>query len=166
MEICPTFYLCSRGWVEAVFTEALGEEVEVELVQAMGKGDECCEFSVTVQESGLKMRVKIHMEVFVASQLLSRSQRTFTAEDLRVEIRRLFGDARPGVDTQISAHCVANAPKNAGTVHNYLWRLGHGLYRVFEPARDLPHSSRRRAGHAPHTEDVPMEYRFLLTRGI
>jgi predicted hydrocarbon binding protein len=32
--------------VEAVFTEALGEEAEVELVQAIGRGDECCEFVV------------------------------------------------------------------------------------------------------------------------
>lgn len=42
----PTFCLCSRGWVKAVFTEALGQEVEVELVQAIGRGDECCEFVV------------------------------------------------------------------------------------------------------------------------
>ena len=42
----PTLCLCSRGWVKAVFTEALGEEVEVELVQAIGRGDECCEFMV------------------------------------------------------------------------------------------------------------------------
>ena len=42
----PTFCLCSRGWVKAVFTEALGEEVEVELLQAIGRGDECCEFVV------------------------------------------------------------------------------------------------------------------------
>jgi len=42
----PTFCLCSRGWVKAVFGEALGEEVDVELLQAIGRGDECCEFLV------------------------------------------------------------------------------------------------------------------------
>lgn len=42
----PTFCLCSRGCVKALFTEALGEEVEVELVQPIGRGDECCEFVV------------------------------------------------------------------------------------------------------------------------
>ena len=42
----PTFCLCSRGWVKAVVTEALGAEVDVELVQAIGRGDECCEFLV------------------------------------------------------------------------------------------------------------------------
>jgi predicted hydrocarbon binding protein len=46
VENSPTFCLCSRGWVKAVFTEALGEDVEVELVQAIGRGDECCEFVV------------------------------------------------------------------------------------------------------------------------
>ena len=42
----PTFCLCSRGWVKAVFTEALEEVVDVDLVQAIGRGDECCEFMV------------------------------------------------------------------------------------------------------------------------
>jgi hypothetical protein len=34
-----------QGWVKAVFTEALGREVE--LLQAIGRGDECCEFVVS-----------------------------------------------------------------------------------------------------------------------
>jgi len=32
--------------VKAVFTEALEEEVDVELLQAIGRGDEVCEFLV------------------------------------------------------------------------------------------------------------------------
>jgi predicted hydrocarbon binding protein len=48
VEYGPTFCLCSRGWVKAVFTEGLGEEVEVELVQATGRGDAFCEFSLDV----------------------------------------------------------------------------------------------------------------------
>ena len=48
LEYGPTFCLCSRGWVKAVFTEALGEEVEVELVKAIGRGDEWCEFVTVV----------------------------------------------------------------------------------------------------------------------
>ena len=47
VEICPTFCLCSRGWVKAVFIEALGQEVEVELRKAIGRADECCEFAVS-----------------------------------------------------------------------------------------------------------------------
>lgn len=59
MEICPTFYLCSRGWVKAVFTEALGEEVEVELRKAIGRGDQCCEFfEAGVRGTGLAEQVR------------------------------------------------------------------------------------------------------------
>ena len=52
MKIRPTFCLCSRGWVKAVFTEALGEEAEVDLLQAIGRGDVCCEFSIEVAQTG------------------------------------------------------------------------------------------------------------------
>ena len=52
LDYSPTFCLCSLGWVKAVFTEALREEVEVELVQAIGRGHECCEFSVEVARTG------------------------------------------------------------------------------------------------------------------
>ncbi len=48
----PTFCLCSRGWVKAMFSEAFGEEVEVELRQAIGRGDDCCEFFVHVNGAG------------------------------------------------------------------------------------------------------------------
>ena len=33
--------------MKAVFTEALGEEVDVELVQVIGRGDECSKFVAT-----------------------------------------------------------------------------------------------------------------------
>jgi predicted hydrocarbon binding protein len=49
---CPTFCLCSRGWVKAIFGEALGQEVDVELVQAIGRGDECCEFVIKPRPGG------------------------------------------------------------------------------------------------------------------
>lgn len=46
LELSPVFCLCSRGWVKAVFSEAFGREVEVDLSQAIGRGDQCCEFFV------------------------------------------------------------------------------------------------------------------------
>ena len=109
------------------------------------------------------MRTKIHVEVFVASQLLGRRQGTFTTEGLRREIKRLFDDTRPGVSTHISAHCVANARRNAGTVYNFLWRVDQGLYRVFDPATDVPHPTRANASCFPRREDVPLEYRSMLS---
>lgn len=46
VELSPTFCDCSRGWVKAVFEAALGKPVEVELTQAIGKGDKVCKFVV------------------------------------------------------------------------------------------------------------------------
>ncbi len=111
------------------------------------------------------MGTKIHVEVFVASQLLGRRQEMFTAEALRREIQRLFGDSRPGVNTHISAHCVANAPRNAATVYNYLWRLDQGLFRVFDPVKDWPHSTRADAACFPRRDNVPSAYRCLVPPG-
>jgi len=46
VELSPTFCDCSRGWVKAVFETLLGGPVEVELEQAIGRGDQVCEFIV------------------------------------------------------------------------------------------------------------------------
>ena len=50
VELSPTFCDCSRGWVRAVFEAALGKPVEVELTQAIGRGDKVCKF-VILQEN-------------------------------------------------------------------------------------------------------------------
>jgi predicted hydrocarbon binding protein len=49
VELTPTFCECSRGWVKAVFDAALGKPVEVELDQAIGRGDPVCKFVVEVK---------------------------------------------------------------------------------------------------------------------
>lgn len=108
----------------------------------------------------------IQVEVFVASQLLSRTQGTFTTGQLRRDVKRLFCDTRPGMSTHASSHCVANARRNAGTVYNYLWRLAKGLFRVFDPSTDQPHPTRANASHLPNEDDVPVEYRYLLRQAI
>jgi len=46
VKLSPTFCDCSRGWVKAVFETVLGRPVEVELEQALGRGDRVCEFVV------------------------------------------------------------------------------------------------------------------------
>jgi hypothetical protein len=106
--------------------------------------------------------LKIHVEIFIASRLLSQRQETFTTADLRREIKRLFDDDRPGISTHLSAHCVANAPKNAGTVHNYLWRIEQGLLRTFDPTRDLAHATRANTAYLPDRQDVPEKYADLF----
>ena len=46
VKLSPVLCLCSRGWVKTIFEEALGNEVEVDLVKSIGRGDDCCEFRV------------------------------------------------------------------------------------------------------------------------
>lgn len=46
VKLSPTFCNCSRGWVKAVFETILGRPVEVELEQAIGRGDQVCRFVV------------------------------------------------------------------------------------------------------------------------
>jgi len=99
--------------------------------------------------------MKIHVEVYLAARALAQDQDSFTPAELRSEIERRFGDTRPGVRTHISAHCVANAPKNIGTPSNFLLRLGHGRIRLFDPTRDIPHPSRRDARTMPDPRDLP-----------
>lgn len=53
IKLSPTFCECSRGWVKAVFETVLGRPVEVKLGQAIGRGDQVCEFIVRLEkESG------------------------------------------------------------------------------------------------------------------
>ena len=109
------------------------------------------------------MTTKIHVEVFIAARLLAQRTDRFSADDLRREVEVKLGDARSGVTTHISAHCVANAPRNAATVSNYLWRLPSGELRPFDAGRDRPHPSRVDARTIPDRRDVPSEYRYLLS---
>jgi predicted hydrocarbon binding protein len=52
LELSPTFCLCSRGWAKTIFSEAFDGDVDVKLIQAIGRGDDCCEFVIEVGQSG------------------------------------------------------------------------------------------------------------------
>ena len=106
--------------------------------------------------------LKIHVEVFIASQVLERELGTFTVENLKHFIKGEFGDKRPGIATHISAHCVANAPLNTACGYNFLWRLQNGVLRTFHPRRDEPVVERLGLSSQPKGADVPTEYRYLL----
>ncbi|MBN1878343.1 MAG: hypothetical protein JXA33_29265 [Anaerolineae bacterium] len=108
------------------------------------------------------MALKIHIEVFIAAQLLAQRQKTFTLDELNQVIVQNFGDMRIGVQTHISAHCVANVPRSAKTVYNYLWQLDRGLLRVFSPDVDIPHPSRLDAITRPDPDEIPGDYRAIL----
>jgi hypothetical protein len=42
----PFFCHCTRGWAAAIFEDALGHPVDVDLTRAISQGDDCCEFIV------------------------------------------------------------------------------------------------------------------------
>jgi len=105
----------------------------------------------------------IHAEVFLAAKLLSREKTTFTSRELRAKIEEEFGDTRPGVTTHICAHCVANAPKNTFVAYNYLWRVGRGRYRLFDPRSDHPHPTRKGGRTTPDPAGIPPNYQHLLS---
>lgn len=46
VKLSSTFCQCSRGWVKVVFETILGKPVEVNLEQAIGRGDQICKYVV------------------------------------------------------------------------------------------------------------------------
>jgi len=112
-------------------------------------------YSIVGDSDGGQNEMKIHVEVCLAAHALAQHQDSFTPAELRREVERRFGDMRPGVQTHISAHCVANAPKNIGMASNYLLRLPDDRLCLFDPTRDIPHPSRRDARTMPDPRDLP-----------
>lgn len=108
--------------------------------------------------------LKIHVEVFIASRLLSAEQETFTSTDLRERVKSEFQDERPGVKTHISAHCIANIPLRGPTGYNYIWNVARDEYRIFQFTIDEPHPARVSVLTQPHIEDVPGKYHHLFER--
>jgi hypothetical protein len=106
----------------------------------------------------------IHVEVWLTAALMhEEGHATFSPGQLTEEVARRFGDTRPGVRRHISAHVCASAPKNTGTVYNYLLRTSDGRYRLYQKG-DPAHSSRVGVGTFPPQELVPEKYWDLWRR--
>lgn len=108
--------------------------------------------------------MKIHVEVFIAAQILGKNQSVFSPQDLMGFIRREFKDERHGINTHVTAASVANAPLNHANGYNYLWRLYQGEYRPFRQGQDLPKSERQNDRSQPLPVDVPEKYYYLLRK--
>jgi len=106
--------------------------------------------------------MKIHVEVWVASRILGADGRTFSKDELLAFIREKFRDSRRGLSTHISSYCVASTRANPGR-YRYLTAVGRGLYRVYRPG-DPVHPTKMQAPMHPDPEDVPPEYRYLLSQ--
>ncbi len=92
--------------------------------------------------------VSARIMVREAATALGQRQDTFTVDEILAEMRLIYGEREYGSKTlstyvtHITSRCCANSPKNHPRVYNYLWRIGTGVYRLFDPATDEPHPSR------------------------
>lgn len=111
------------------------------------------------------MSMPIHVEVWlVAVSLTLAGEDVFSAEELISHVFTRFQDARPGVYTHVSSHCNASAKRSAGTVHNYLYRVSRGQYRLCR-ASDVVHPSRIGFGVCPDEDLIDPQYRELWNQG-
>ena len=109
--------------------------------------------------------MKIHVEVYLASRLLQREQKTFSAQDLIRRIHSEFEDDRKLIGEYVRAYTVANISKTTSVAYNYLWRLGPNQYRCYHPTQDQPHLTKVDAAAKPWHRDVSPEYHYLLEDG-
>jgi hypothetical protein len=106
----------------------------------------------------------IHVEIWIASRLLTKSQETFTANDLKHLIKQEFDDSRVGLTPHISSYCVASTRANPGK-YRYLTRVDTGLYRIFREG-DSVDDTKKNAPLAPDPRDIPEKYQQLLAGSI
>lgn len=106
--------------------------------------------------------MKIHVEIFIASRILSQTKNLFTPYEIMKFINKEFNDERAGIMTYITGACVANAPLNHMHVYNYLWRVSHGKYRTFRPGSDYLKYKKFNGIIQPAQKDMPEKFLNLL----
>ena len=108
--------------------------------------------------------LEIHVEVWIAAQLLGDDGQEFSKGDLARKIKELFNDERPGVSTHISSHCRADAKADPGN-YCYLITVRHGVFRCIQPG-DSVHPTRKKGKRRPSEESVPVQYQKLLSKEL
>jgi hypothetical protein len=109
--------------------------------------------------------IPIHVEVWIASKLLSMKKELFTKQELLEIIQTEFDDFRQGVSTHISSVCVANKRPNHPKNYNYIYSVSWGVYRMLNNADDI-HNKRLGSPSQPDLEDIPEHYRYLFDKSI
>lgn len=102
----------------------------------------------------------IHVEVWIASQILGKDHKTFTKKQLMKKVEELFNDTRNGVSTHISSYCVASTKANPAA-YRYLTRVNRGEYRRFKLG-DETHPSKENAPLHPNLDKIPEPFWSLL----
>ena len=110
-------------------------------------------------------RVTIADEVWIATALLHREhpeRADFTVQEIKERVARegIAGPLRPGVETHIRQHCVANRPSDTDRVR-LLYATSTRTRRLY---REGDSYDPRRAGGrvTPAPNNIPAEYRYLL----
>jgi len=85
------------------------------------------------------MRIPIHVEVWIASRLLSEEKKIFSKKQLNEVIRRIFNDTRSGISTHISSCCVA---VNGREKLSHLWsrKVSHFSFKIDSSLSSLSYS--------------------------
>lgn len=117
-------------------------------------------------ENSTEAQIRVADEVWIVVALLHREQpeqSDFTVEEIRrrAEREKISGSIRPGVYVHVIQHCVANRPPNPGR-YRMLFESSPGRRRLFRSG-DAYDSKREGAKTKPHAEDLPSEYRVLLS---
>ena len=107
------------------------------------------------------MITPIHVEIWIASRLISKVKEIFTKKELMAFIGEEFGDIRSGISTHISSCCVANKPSNHPRNYNYLYWVSYGEYRIYREG-DYTHPDKVDWPSQPLLEDVPVQYSYLI----
>ena len=110
-----------------------------------------------------RKNIPIHVEIWIASRILSEETEFFTKKELMVCIEREFGDIRSGISTHISSCCVANKPSNHPSNYNYLYWISRGEYRIYRDG-DYTHPDKISWPNQPLLKGIPIKYRYLADK--
>jgi hypothetical protein len=113
----------------------------------------------------MQVQVKVADEAWIACALLHRDhadRETFSVAELLDRARRegLTPTLRPGLQTHISQHCVANKRPNPAVLR-YLYAPSDGQRRLFWQGDDY-HEDREGGKTHPDRDDLPAKYHALL----
>jgi hypothetical protein len=115
--------------------------------------------------TSISASVKVADEVWIATALLHVEQpdrADFKISEIldRAEQEGLTGELRPGVQTHVMQHCVANKKPNPGAYRTLTeTRPGYRrLYRTFDPV----YAGREHGKIMPDRYEIPERYEYLL----
>lgn len=111
------------------------------------------------------MDIKVADEVWIGTALLhyeNPSSKSFSNTLIleRIKQENIFGIIRPGIQTHIVSHCLANKPAQPNTCR-MLYVLPDRTKRLYKVS-DNCHPSRQNGKTMPNKDDIPKKYSSLI----